>query len=321
MKILYLTPNFESFWNATFSQMMHGLDYPVSQLTLYGPGYDLFNFLEGERDIVKVIDKIYRGCEGCDEKFYPPDVIIMWDHQGTGWAGEFYNLDQVKALKVLWSCDIHKDAGSQDALNFIRDAKIGLILMSYDRDLKTEAGRTFSSLHIPIEYYPFAVDPDFYKPLDVEKKHDVSLLGHLSSSYYPYRVAYDKALSSGALRYHSPEKEMFFREDFVKHICESWICVTCSSSYKYPLPKYFEVMACGSLLMADKPMDADYLHFVPGENFIEVNPDNLMSKVDYYLNHKAELLAIAENGRKTVLTHHTSVIRGKELVEKLSKYV
>lgn len=310
MKILYLTPNFSNFYAALYDGMIQSPGR-YADLTLYGPGYELFNELENERDMLKVVDILGK-----------PDVIMMWDHQGTGWAGDFYNLDKVDCLKVLWSVDIHKDANSPKVLSYVKDSDINLILMSYDKKLQTEAGRAFKALNIPTELYPFSIDPEFYKPLGIPKRWDVSVLGNIASSYYPYRNAFASTLRSAkGLLYHDPESNgRFFREEFVKHINECKICVTCSSSYKYALPKYFEAMACGSLLLADKPMDSDILHFIPSHNFVEVDPTCLLEKVMYYLEHQDEAKRIAQNARETILNFHTNKLRGRQLVEILAEY-
>jgi len=311
LKILYLTPNFEGFYAPFFSQMMKGLA-KHADVKFYGSNYPPFYELGGSRDILKIISHLYGGDE--------PNVVLQWDFEGTGSVGPMENMDRLHCLRVLWSCDIHKDAGSITCLDYIRKSGIGLILMSYDVERKTSSAGIFKGLNVPIEYYPFAVDPEIYRPMGLPKKWDVSLLGHMSSSYYPYRNLYDQVLRDKGFSYHSPNTEMFWGQDFIRHINESRIGVTCTSSYKYPLPKILEVMSCQSLLMCDRPMDADYLHYVSGENYVEVGPENILEKVGYYLLHPDEAARISENGRKTVLQYHTDTIRGMELVQTLSKY-
>ena len=311
MKILYLTPNFSNFFAATYDGMINSID-PYCDLTLYGPGYKIFDDLGFSRDISYVIKCIYNGEN--------PDVILMWDKEGSGWADDFTNLENQDCLKVLWSVDIHNDAVPK-TLDYIRKNKIKLILITYDKNQITDSSKIFKTLGIPIEFYPFSIDTELFKPMNLEKKYDVSLIGNMSSSYYPLRNEFHKKMLGSDFKYHHPEMVIYVRDEFARHINESKICVTCSSSYKYLVQKYYEVTSCGTLLMADLPMDAEYQHFIPGHNFVEVSPSNILSKVKYYLENEDEAKRIADNGRKTILQYHTHDIRGRELMEILKRYV
>ena len=311
MKILYLTPDFENFFAATYHGMIHAIE-PYCDVIYYGPGHENFDDLGSSRDILAVIDKLYGGAN--------PDVILMWDIEGSGWAGDFTNLEKTNSLKVLWSVDIQNDAVPH-RMPFIETLDIGLVLMTYDKDQITHSARTFQTLGCPIEFYPFSVDPDRFTPMGLPKKWDASLIGNMSSSYYPLRNAVHRALSGKPLNYHHPTMGIFVKDEFARHINESKICVTGSSSYKYLVQKYYEVTACGTLLMADMCMDAEHQGFIPGENFVEISADNVVEKVEYYLNHLAERNRIAKNGRDLILQRHTHDIRARELMEILHKYV
>lgn len=315
MKILYLTPDFSNFYAAFYHGMIHSMD-KYAEVTYYGTSFPLYNTFEDGRDLLKVVEKIGK-----------PDVILMWDNQGTGWAGDFLNLDKIDCVKALWSVDIHKDAGAiQDApqtlLQYIRSNGINLFLLTYDREFTHWASQTFKKLNLPIEFYPFSIDPNFYKPLNLSKKYDVSLLGNTSGSYYPYRHQYLNMFSgTSEFRFHHSGIAAYYREDFVRHINESKICLTCTGSNFWPMPKYFEVMSCGGLLFGNKPTDAEYLHFIDGVNYVDVNPNNVLEKIHYYLSHEGEAEVIRSNARQTILNYHTDDIRGRELVEVFKKYV
>lgn len=311
MKILYLTPDFSNFFAATYDGMIKSIE-PYCELTLYGPGYKIHDELKFSKNIPHIIKNIY----GNDR----PDAIIMWDIEGSGWAGDFTGLDQINCLKVLWTVDLHNDAVSH-RLNYIKNANYGLVLMTYDKDQLTHAARFYRELGIPTEFYPFSVDPEMFKPMNIPKKYDVSLVGNMSSSYYPLRNKVHEALSGKGLKYHHPDMRIYTRDNFARHINESKICITGSSSYKYLVQKYYEITSCGTLLMADNCMDAEYQHFVPDYNFVEINEGNVFEKVQYYLSHPEETQRIAQNGRDTILKYHTHDIRGRELISILEKFI
>ncbi len=118
-----------------------------------------------------------------------------------------------------------------------------------------------------------------------------------------YDMARGKA-ASGAL----------IRDNYAKFLSHSRIFIFDSSVYNYALMKYTEGLACKTLVMAPRPHDAEDLHFVAGENFVEVNEANFLDKIRYYLRNEEERNEISENGMKTVLKYHTLEKRGEQLV-------
>ena len=97
--------------------------------------------------------------------------------------------------------------------------------------------------------------------------------------------------------------------------------MTCSGSFKGLVQKYYEVTACGTLLMADTCMDLEDQHFISGHNFVEINNGNILEKVRHYLAHPEEAKRIADQGREDILRYHTHDIRARELIGILEKYV
>jgi spore maturation protein CgeB len=71
--------------------------------------------------------------------------------------------------------------------------------------------------------------------------------------------------------------------------------------------------------MADRPQSADELHFEAGENYIEINRNNWKEKLEYYLEDDSERERVARNGYETVMKHHTSKIRARQLLDFLKK--
>ncbi len=67
-------------------------------------------------------------------------------------------------------------------------------------------------------------------------------------------------------------------------------------------------------------MDAEYQGFVPGENFVEISADNVVEKVEYYLNNPDQAQVIAQRGRELILERHTHDIRARELIEILKRH-
>lgn len=81
----------------------------------------------------------------------------------------------------------------------------------------------------------------------------------------------------------------------------------------------FDVMASGGFLMANYRADMLEL-FEPDRDFVMyTNIDELEQKVDYYLHHDDERLAIARNGFEKVASSHTYIHRAKEMLRNLEE--
>ena len=79
----------------------------------------------------------------------------------------------------------------------------------------------------------------------------------------------------------------------------------CGSIFGYAVQKYFEAMACGALVCAPLPRDAELLGFVDGETMVEVNGDNFMDKIREYLANDKERKRITANALELAMDNYT----------------
>lgn len=187
-------------------------------------------------------------------------------------------------------------------------------------------------------HFPWFTDHRIYKPIE-EKEYDVIFLGTSRKKVYPLRhdIVNDlqricKKKGWRFLIRDRPPGETVSRRipDLIKQgfivggkyaetVAKSKIFVFGNSIFDYPLSKYFEVMGCATLVMADKPQSAEELHFEAGENYVEINREDWKNKLEYYLEDDAERERIARNGYETVMRYHTSEVRAKQLLDFLDK--
>ena len=73
-------------------------------------------------------------------------------------------------------------------------------------------------------------------------------------------------------------------------------------------------MGSGGFLLSN--FQADFLdEFVPGEDFVYYeSKDDLLYKIDYYLNHEEERAAIARSGHDKLAAGHTFRHRVREML-------
>ena len=71
----------------------------------------------------------------------------------------------------------------------------------------------------------------------------------------------------------------------------------------------FDIMACGSFVLTEYSRELDEIFEIGREVETYRTIDELVSKADYYLDHRAEALEIAELGREAVCKNHMISMR------------
>jgi len=270
------------------------------------------------------------------ESTRPIDVEIDTDFIIVQRYGEnkrlLRNFKKIEALKVLLVADPCIDLISD--VEFAERHKFDLLLAFYWGDGISDEYKKRTK--IPVEWLPLSTDIDMLKA-ERKRIYDCFLSGCINPYIYPLRTKIYHYLKDSKLKsFLNPivntesrlvDKEFPWKPYFEK-IQQSKIYpfgspqLDCFGHYwQYPISKYFEAMACETLVVANKPTDAKALHFVPDYNFVEVNEANFKQKIAYYLENEEERKRIAKNARKTVEKHHSSRLRTKQLIKILEKHL
>lgn len=90
-------------------------------------------------------------------------------------------------------------------------------------------------------------------------------------------------------------------------------------SIKSGIPlRAFDILGAGGFLLTNYQADFHDC-YVPGEDFVFYESrEDLLDKIDYYLNHETERAAIARHGFETTAAHHTYKHRIQEMLDYLS---
>ena len=86
-------------------------------------------------------------------------------------------------------------------------------------------------------------------------------------------------------------------------------------SIKTGIPlRAFDIMGSGGFLLSS--FQDDFLDdFIPGEDFAYYeSKEDLLYKIDYYLNHEEERMAVAKNGHDKIAGAHTFRHRIREML-------
>jgi hypothetical protein len=115
-----------------------------------------------------------------------------------------------------------------------------------------------------------------------------------------FRWASGKAVSS---------QQRLFREA----ISSSLATFTCGSRLKWPLRKFFEIPALGSVLLCAPFSGARQAGFIEGRHFVAADAGNIDDVIDHLRRDASQLNSIRSCARELVRTRHSTTARGLQL--------
>lgn len=265
------------------------------------------------------------------QKAYGADLILL---QGR-WVSHIWpeprgrivweNLCRVRVPKVLFFNELRKEL--KPRFEMINRNRIDMTLWGTSTVMDSACDDLFPGHKL--RWLPWSVNTDVFKDYGYTRKYDVAALGATHGGpgihhiYYPLRWEMrqilrerkDLTFTSGrrpSRGFHLPS-DALIHEKYARLIANSKILLF-DTKQGFALKKYFEGMACKTLVMAPNPyFDAERLHFKAGVNFVEINSDNFLDKTLYYLEHEKERERIAENGYLTVRKYHSCRVRAEQL--------
>lgn len=285
-------------------------------------------------------------------KDFNPDAIIIGVNNTV--HRSVSNLDKVRCLKIMFSDDPQN--WLERKAKFMNKGKIDIMLMmnygkyygkpedyphwwlkpykvyaestprqpeiyggrmpiadKYQRQLKYKCNFIF---------FPEPVNVKFFKDCGLPRTCDVFNSGSHSHVVYPFREIIHRVLSrrSDIKCCIYPRFQFDNWKDYAQAIANSKILITGLGLYHCTSSRFSQAMASKTLVLAPKPYDSEDSHFFPDKNFIEINEENFVDKVLYYLKNEDERNQIIHNAYKVVLKYHTCEIRVKELMDVIRKH-
>ncbi len=192
------------------------------------------------------------------------------------------------------------------------------------------ANRIIPELRERYIWMPHYVPLDIFRDYGEERDINCLMMGILIQRVYPKRFAmYKQLLNYPGFTYHNhpgygelpTDSNHLTGINYARALSKAKIFVTCDSVEKLPLMKYFECLACKTLLMGTGSEELKDLGFVDGETFVEVDEHNVREKVTYYLRHEEERKQIIDKGYKLVVERHSVVKRVEEFLFTINKII
>ena len=243
-----------------------------------------------------------------------PDFILLNDLRPTR-CPTITGLSQLTIPYGIIMHDLHYRPNQRKI--FVRNNKVKYIFSIY----RDEFYRRFPNFKNRMHWLPHFVNTDIFKDYGLSKDIDYLLMGAITN-HYPLRKKMLSVMQKepGFVYHEHPgyrnilDSKEFAGETFAKEINRSKIFLTDGLIYKYPVMKYYEVLACNTLLLAPPSKELQDLGFIPGVHYISVNKNDFLQKARYYLKHEKERKQIAENGYKMVRSKHSAEHRAQQFV-------
>ncbi|MDV2685083.1 glycosyltransferase [Alkalihalophilus lindianensis] len=267
---------------------------------------------------------------------FSPDFIFHYD---IAWnyalAPKITGLDKINIPKGCYVIDLHWD--NVKRLAYFKNNKIDLIFSAS----KNPFLKVFPKFHDKLVWLPWSINPDIIKDWKQPKTIDYLLMGLVWSEElrvkplkgrYLFRdaVLQKMRLEKGFVFHPHPghnaqeSSSILINETYAKEINRSKMFFTCGCTSElggFAVLKYFEVLGCNTLLLAEPNQDVLDLGFLDGENFISCNTEDFYNKAKYYLKNEEERRKIAENGHTFIQTKHTNKVRAKEFISSIQQFL
>jgi len=250
-----------------------------------------------------------------------PDFILILNDMGLRLSPMIKGLRNCDIPIGLFVTDVHRLVKIRE--NYIIKNKIDYIF-TIGRE---QSVQTYPQLKHKLEWFPHFVHPGIYKDYFLEKDIEFLMIGAVNKTY-PLREKIVNAYSEDPrfICSHHPGYRDFTREEekvkrvgvhYAKELNRTKIFFTCPSIYNYPVMKYYEALACRTLLLAPTFNELEDLGFIPGEHFVAIDESNFKEKAAYYLANEEERQRITEQGYQFIHEKHTVSVRAKQLTEKI----
>ena len=297
-KILFITKDFSNNIERNTVYFSEELDKHCDLTLWYSPG--------NIQDILKKVK-------------LKPDFILINDMKYTR-SPHITGLSSLKIPFGIIMHDIHYK--KEERKKYIVENKVTKIFSIY----RDAFYRDFPEFKDYMYWLPHFVNTDIFKDYGLRKRHDILLMGAISN-VYPLRKKmrlYFKGRKGFKYRPHpgytNVGVDSYFGEKYAKEINRSKIFITDDSILHYPLIKYYEVLACKTLLLAPTSKEVEDLGFIPGVHFVAIDENTFAEKVEYYLAHEEERLKIAEAGYKMVRSKHSTAHRVRQFLDILDTF-
>jgi glycosyltransferase involved in cell wall biosynthesis len=234
-------------------------------------------------------------------------IFVLENYDETGWVPE---LSSYKQLKMHWTIDCHC-GGIPRYLTFSKKSKINIHLNSSEQYIQYFIGACDKAYWFPNAYPDDVIT---HKP-EIQKSVDIGFCGSMIADRPQWTSLLEKKYGR---RF---KKDIFvIGQDMVDAVNSYKICINKSIADDLNY-RTFETLGTKTFLITNSVPNINRI-FKDGEHCIFYqSTEEMMSKIDYYLEHPREVEKIASAGYDHVITKHTYFERAKLLIEIIKKNI
>lgn len=255
---------------------------------------------------------------------YEPDFILHYDNAYPHFSPVVTGLEQISIPKGYYVMDVYPPASTEARTQFMEQSKFDLIFSVTKQAFLSE----FPQFQKSFRWLPFSINPNVFKDFQEKKSIDYLLMGLVdfgTDDVYPFRkhvLATMKDVPGFVHHAHpghfvSYKDATFVNERYAKEINKAKIFFTCGSRYKYPVMKFFEALACKTLLIAESNEDIKELGFADGVHYVAATKDDVAARAQEWLKHESLRSTITKNGYELVHRLHTNAHRAKQFIQSI----
>lgn len=255
---------------------------------------------------------------------YKPDFILILNDVGKNFAPVVNGLSTINIPTALVVNDAHRFVNQRKRYITANHIKIFFVIckhnfFNYYPDQQ----------HDKVFFLPQFANISIFKKYNIEKSIDMMMLGETSlPKIYPLREQILKYFKSDPRFVTSPHpgwkkfsekqaKEALIKENYAREINKAKLFFACGSIRQVVTFKYFEVPACGTLLLAPDLPELKEIGLLPGKHFVDINEENFAEKAEYYLINEQKRKRIIEQGFHFIHHNHSAAHRAKQLVDQI----
>lgn len=182
----------------------------------------------------------------------------------------------------------------------------------------------------PVGYTPFSIPTNMFYDKGLQRIYDVYLTG-TNPVIYPLRILFAYTFFGSPYGVHATfnyngvngvaDGRAFLYQKYLDTLNQSKLAMFDGGMFKGAVMKFFECMACNTLVLSDMPYDYKALRFEPNENIVEIDYNNFTEKMVEYVKNESERKRIVKNAMELILKYHTTEERAKQLLAQFEEVV
>ena len=321
IKVLLLNVNRDGWHSGNLIYDMQVISAACDTI-IYGPGHNRYT----TTSLPKILMEMYGNNDAPDviySYFYPNESVRHvyveknnLDSKLCVFPTDFHcvkNIPKIYAVSDFW----HKK--SEENVNGLLKGKFSHCFSCFAPPYSNlrDFFSFFPGLNDKIKFVgmPRCIDENCFRDYGENKIYDVITVGSMNS-FYPLRVKMHAFMSKFArdlgINYrnyphcgYNFSHSDFVREKYARAINGAKILLSCGGRYHLAFNKIFEAMGCKTAYFGEKPYGEKELHMEDGVNYVAVDSENYIDKIQHYLRNGDLLEKITNNGYELFKRYHS----------------